>query len=283
MSTARASTTATSRPTTSCCRDGPPVLLDFGAARRVISDRTQALTVILKPGYAPIEQYAEMTKLSQGPWTDLLRARRRHPLPAVRRAPCAGDGPRCRSQPRRRRRAPGRAGRVAALPRGDVVDAGDPAEPAAAERRAAARGARRPRRDPAARPTRRHRARRARAVAPGRRSSRSPTRPASTPPTCRRTCRPRRVAPASDQPATTTFSPTAPMPTARQTPIETPPQRPACSAACPGRDPSPLRRRTPAGAPGVPRRRPPPRRSDRHRRRAPRRQPRPPRQPPAPP
>jgi len=34
-------------------RDGPPVLLDFGAARRVISDRTQSLTAILKPSYAP--------------------------------------------------------------------------------------------------------------------------------------------------------------------------------------------------------------------------------------
>jgi serine/threonine protein kinase len=51
--------------------DGPPVLLDFGAARRVISDRTQSLTAILKPNYAPIEQYAEMTQMRQGPWTDL--------------------------------------------------------------------------------------------------------------------------------------------------------------------------------------------------------------------
>jgi serine/threonine protein kinase len=52
-------------------RDGRPVLLDFGAARQVIGDMTQALTVILKPGYAPIEQYAETSSLTQGPWTDL--------------------------------------------------------------------------------------------------------------------------------------------------------------------------------------------------------------------
>lgn len=48
-----------------------PVLLDFGAARRVISDKTQAITVILKPGYAPIEQYAEMPDMRQGAWTDV--------------------------------------------------------------------------------------------------------------------------------------------------------------------------------------------------------------------
>ena len=51
--------------------EGAPILLDFGAARHVISDRTQSLTAILKPSYAPIEQYAEMTQMRQGPWTDL--------------------------------------------------------------------------------------------------------------------------------------------------------------------------------------------------------------------
>jgi len=50
--------------------DAPPVLLDFGAARRVISDRSQNLTAILKPSYAPIEQYAESAAMRQGPWTD---------------------------------------------------------------------------------------------------------------------------------------------------------------------------------------------------------------------
>ena len=50
---------------------GAPILLDFGAARRVISDRTQSLTAILKPSYAPIEQYADMAGMRQGPWTDL--------------------------------------------------------------------------------------------------------------------------------------------------------------------------------------------------------------------
>ncbi len=50
---------------------GEPVLLDFGAARRVITDQSQSLTAVLKPAYAPIEQYGESPSLRQGPWTDL--------------------------------------------------------------------------------------------------------------------------------------------------------------------------------------------------------------------
>jgi len=53
------------------CDDGRPVLLDFGAARLVLADRTQNVTAILKPQFAPIEQYAETQAMRQGPWTDL--------------------------------------------------------------------------------------------------------------------------------------------------------------------------------------------------------------------
>ena len=51
--------------------NGRPLLLDFGAARRIIGDMNQALTVILKPSYAPPEQYAENPEARQGAWTDL--------------------------------------------------------------------------------------------------------------------------------------------------------------------------------------------------------------------
>ncbi|WP_374436393.1 protein kinase [Inhella sp.] len=50
---------------------GRPLLLDFGAARQVIGDVTQELTAILKPGFAPVEQYGETPGLEQGPWTDV--------------------------------------------------------------------------------------------------------------------------------------------------------------------------------------------------------------------
>jgi len=52
-------------------KSGEAVLLDFGAARQIIGDMTHSLTVILKPGYAPIEQYADDALMKQGPWTDI--------------------------------------------------------------------------------------------------------------------------------------------------------------------------------------------------------------------
>lgn len=48
---------------------GPPVLLDFGAARQALEQQGAALTVMLTPGYAPIEQYSSTDQ--QGPWSDL--------------------------------------------------------------------------------------------------------------------------------------------------------------------------------------------------------------------
>lgn len=50
---------------------GDAVLLDFGSARQIIGDRTRGLTVILKPGYAPVEQYAGDASLDQGAYTDI--------------------------------------------------------------------------------------------------------------------------------------------------------------------------------------------------------------------
>ncbi|MDP9043473.1 MAG: serine/threonine protein kinase, partial [Pseudomonadota bacterium] len=74
--------------------DGRPVLLDFGSARRVIGDRSQSITAILKPNFAPIEQYGDEPGMRQGPWTDLyalgatvhFMLTGQAPVPAVLRA-----------------------------------------------------------------------------------------------------------------------------------------------------------------------------------------------------
>lgn len=48
-----------------------PVLLDFGAARRVVADAKQNLSSLLKTGYSPVEQYDNESKVLQGPWSDV--------------------------------------------------------------------------------------------------------------------------------------------------------------------------------------------------------------------
>lgn len=50
--------------------DGVPILIDFGSARQSVTARTQAMTAVLTPGYAPFEQYIADGE-TQGPWTDI--------------------------------------------------------------------------------------------------------------------------------------------------------------------------------------------------------------------
>src|SRR5262249_46810084 len=50
--------------------DGSPVLLDFGAARGAVGEKSRGLTGIFKAGYSPHEQYSHNNRL-QGPWSDL--------------------------------------------------------------------------------------------------------------------------------------------------------------------------------------------------------------------
>jgi serine/threonine protein kinase/peptidoglycan hydrolase-like protein with peptidoglycan-binding domain len=48
--------------------EGAPTLIDFGASRAAMADRTAVMTAIFTPGYAAAEQ---MTSARQGPWTDI--------------------------------------------------------------------------------------------------------------------------------------------------------------------------------------------------------------------
>ena len=50
--------------------DGSAVVLDFGAARQAVGQRSKPITSILTPGYAPAEQYdGKVDRV--GPWTDI--------------------------------------------------------------------------------------------------------------------------------------------------------------------------------------------------------------------
>ena len=50
---------------------GPPVLLDLGAAHHAVQGSSHRRAEVLKLNYAPIEQHAGATDLQQGPWSDL--------------------------------------------------------------------------------------------------------------------------------------------------------------------------------------------------------------------
>jgi len=51
--------------------NGVPVLLDFGSARKAIGNLSDETEAMLKPGFAPIEQYSDDNESEQGTWTDI--------------------------------------------------------------------------------------------------------------------------------------------------------------------------------------------------------------------
>jgi len=49
--------------------EGRPILIDFGAARLALGEKSRSLSVVMTEGYAPYEQYRRHG--DQGPWTDV--------------------------------------------------------------------------------------------------------------------------------------------------------------------------------------------------------------------
>ena len=50
--------------------DARVMLIDFGAARQALGQRTRSVTSVVTPGYSPIEQYVTVGE-DYGPWTDI--------------------------------------------------------------------------------------------------------------------------------------------------------------------------------------------------------------------
>ncbi len=53
-------------------KSGRVKLIDFGAARQALQNQSHSISVIMKAGYSPVEQY--QSKGKQGPWTDIYAA-----------------------------------------------------------------------------------------------------------------------------------------------------------------------------------------------------------------
>tara|TARA_R110002096_G_scaffold67332_7_gene163342 strand:- start:21025 stop:22821 length:1797 start_codon:yes stop_codon:yes gene_type:complete len=64
---------------------GIPILLDFGAARQAIGNKTRDMTAIVTPRFAPLEQYSSDGNM--GPWSDI------YSLAAVIHKVITGDAP----------------------------------------------------------------------------------------------------------------------------------------------------------------------------------------------
>lgn len=86
-------------------QDGSARLLDFGSAKQTVAGAKQEFSVVLKPGFAPLEQYSKNGK--QGPYTDVyaLACTYYYSLtgkmvpPAVDRLEGKGYEPLCRVNP----------------------------------------------------------------------------------------------------------------------------------------------------------------------------------------